>query len=233
MERTGDELERDINFYHFVLARELKRVQVDIVSGKLFSTCLIKPEPTRATNLKTGTHRNASRLQRYLLTIIGNSPVQYSWKEWEFFLLLMGNGVYQDEEKFPGQTIEDMLAPAPLQITGSPYEVGGAVDRHNDDPSHDHGEEKPDTDGLVDRDTQRKDKWNTAPHKQGFRKRHTADPLGNWSWLDETSPLMSSKSESWWIVDKLSAALVRELNRSRRGSRRKPPIGMGHIRRGK
>lgn len=163
----------------------------------------------------------------------GNPPVQYSWNEWEFFLLLIDNGASDNEEQFPGQTIEDLLAPGPLQNTASPFEAGGAFDRHNDDSSQDHGEEKPDTDGLVDRETQRKDKWNTTPHKRGFRRRHTADPLGNWSWLDEASPLMSSKSESEWIADKLSAALVRELNRSRKGSRRKPPISMGHIRRGK
>jgi potassium channel subfamily K len=191
-----NELERDIHFYHFVLARELKRVQSDMISSK--------------------------------------SPVQYSWNEWEFFLLLMGNGPIEYEKEFPGQQIADILAPAALQSAASPFKAGGAFAKHDDAPPQNPAYEKPETDGLVDRETQRKEKWNMTPNRRGLlKKRPTADPLGDWSWLDQASPLLSSKSESEWIADKLSAALVRELNRRRRGWQRKPPISMGHIRRGR
>lgn len=167
----------------------------------------------------------------------GTTPKQYSWHEWEFFLLLMGNGADQDGKMFPSQRIADVLAPAALQYSASPFKAGGAFNmatRENADGTpQGHAYEKPETDGLVDRETQRQHKWNTAPHKRGLmRKRPTADPFGEWSWLDEASPLMSSKSESQWIAEKLSAALVRELERSRRGSPREPPIGMRHIRKG-
>lgn len=45
-------MERDIHFYHFILARELKRVQADMVSGKLFSTCLARSLPNQGTSLR-------------------------------------------------------------------------------------------------------------------------------------------------------------------------------------
>jgi potassium channel subfamily K len=37
---------------------------------------------------------------------------------------------------------------------------------------------------------------------------------------------MSEMSETQWILDRLSAALERELNRQMRGYRRKPPVGL-------
>jgi hypothetical protein len=50
--------------------------------------------------------------------------------------------------------------------------------------------------------------------------------MHNWSWLSSQSPLMSSKSEAEWILDRLSAALERELDRQRKGRRRHPPISL-------
>lgn len=41
---------------------------------------------------------------------------------------------------------------------------------------------------------------------------------------------MSSKSEAEWILDRLSAALERELHRQQRGRRQQPPIGLRDVR---
>jgi potassium channel subfamily K len=40
---------------------------------------------------------------------------------------------------------------------------------------------------------------------------------------------MSSKSEAEWILDRLSAALERELHRQQRGRRQQPPIGLRDV----
>ena len=41
---------------------------------------------------------------------------------------------------------------------------------------------------------------------------------------------MSRKSEAEWILDRLSAALERELERQQRGRRQQPPIGLRDVR---
>jgi potassium channel subfamily K, other eukaryote len=57
--------------------------------------------------------------------------------------------------------------------------------------------------------------------------------LQNWSWLSSKSPLLGSKTETEWILERLSAALERELNRQRKGYKKQPPISMAALRRGK
>ncbi|KAF2163185.1 hypothetical protein M409DRAFT_68779 [Zasmidium cellare ATCC 36951] len=117
-EAEGDDLERDIHFYHYVLSRESRNVQKDLA---------VSP------------------------------PKKYSWGDWEYFLKIIGN---QDETPdFPGQEIPNDL----------------------------------------------------------------------WSWLSDQSPLMSSRTEAEWILERLSAALVRELNRQRKGQKKRPPISMAHV----
>lgn len=146
--------------------------------------------------------------------LLADNPVQYSWDEWEFFLLLIGHGSIDDND---GSNDQQDTAPRP---------AGQADDSSTADTKN-----RPVMDGLVDRDTQRQTKWNKAPNKRGLiKRRETADPIGNWSWLDEKSPLMSVKSESQWLADKLSATLVHELDRSRKGEQKLPPIGMRHLR---
>ena len=76
------------------------------------------------------------------------------------------------------------------------------------------------TSALEDLEARRKE------HKRRHRKNANLEPkfLHNWSWLSNDSPLMSNKSEATWILDRLSTALERELNRQRKGYRKKPPI---------
>ena len=57
------------------------------------------------------------------------------------------------------------------------------------------------------------------------------DVLENWSWLSSKSPLMGPKTESEWLLERLSAALERELNRQRKGGKRKPPVSYNDMRR--
>ena len=67
-------------------------------------------------------------------------------------------------------------------------------------------------------------------NRQQLRRKHRPNPDDelnvSWSWLSDESPLMSTKSEAEWILERLSAALERELNRQRKGYRRKPPISL-------
>jgi potassium channel subfamily K len=94
-----------------------------------------------------------------------------------------------------------------------------------------------DKDGAVDRKTELRGQ-NTRhgeriKDKLRLRRRPTDDPMSEWSWLSEESPLMSRKTESEWILERLSATLVRELNRQRKGHKRQPPISMKHLVRSK
>lgn len=80
-------------------------------------------------------------------------------------------------------------------------------------------------DGNIDRQTSLLQKAHPKPR----RRRHPDDEsefLQDWSWLSNESPLMSTKSEPEWILERLSAALERELNRTRKGYKRRPPVGL-------
>ncbi|KAI5364610.1 Putative Two pore domain potassium channel [Septoria linicola] len=159
-----------------------------------------------------------------------DDPPEYSWHDWEFYLQLMGNGNTDDTDNFPGQQISDELAPKALLHADAPFKAGGAFPALTNADAQGAHDEKSDLDGLVDRETQRDDKWSATPTKRGLlRKRRTVDPLGNWSWLDEQSPLMSSMSDSEWVSDKLAEALERESNRFYQGYTRRPPIGLRHL----
>ncbi|CAK3782125.1 related to potassium channel [Lecanosticta acicola] len=202
-EEEGNELERDIHFYNYVLSREMRQVQKDL---------------------------NAS------------PPKQYSWHEWEYFLKLMGS---EDDEAldFEGQKISNVLVPEPLKspphpITGVYKEDRRQWEKQIEAQFNDSGSStvEADKDGVVDRETERKNGYawrgpqKSRPHRA--RKRQMSDdedPLKDWSWLSEESPLMSTKTESEWILERLSMALVRELNRQRKGYKRQPPIRMRHV----
>lgn len=182
-EHQKDDLERDMQFYHYVLARECRNVQKDLSASP---------------------------------------PVQYTWQDWEYFLKLMGNE--DDPEDFPGQEHPDILVPDEMRTV----------------PSNGSDATITETDGAVDRETEKKE-WKRAhdshkkltPHPdRRDRKRHsTFMGMQNWSWLSSKSPLMGNKSESEWILERLSAALERELNRQRKGYRRQPPISMSDVKR--
>jgi potassium channel subfamily K len=73
--------------------------------------------------------------------------------------------------------------------------------------------------------------------REEWKKKHV---YHRWSWLSRASPLMGTKSETEWILEKLGACLERELRESRllpyrtREERRRPPVSMGDmIRRGR
>lgn len=206
-------LEQDIQFYHYVLARECRDVQKDL-------DC--------------------------------NPPKQYKWAEWEYFLKLMGNGSDSTEE-FPGQQRPNILVPEPLRAKSLLHPPIGAVESESGSDTQVHqppndarqdGSTEPLTvkkaspdsdddqpsqyfdamDGNIDRQT------SVMLHRQMPRPHRLPHPddepdrLRDWSWLSNESPLMSTKSEAEWILERLSAALERELNRQRKGYKRKPPI---------
>ncbi|KAH9828842.1 putative potassium channel isoform 2A [Teratosphaeria destructans] len=216
-DREGDELERDTRFYHYVLARECRNLQKDL----------------------------------------GNIPnKQYTWQEWEYFLKLIGNE--DDSSNHPGPKPPVIMVPDNLRTlpsTGSdatmtdagpaPERVGSGdlnvqeIDLRKQDAGP--TVESAQNDGVVGRLTEvgewkKKHEANKRlrphPDREHGRGRHlTTMDVQNWSWLSSKSPLMCSRSETEWILEHLSAALVRELNRQRKGYRQKPPISMSEIRR--
>lgn len=187
-EAQGDPLDRDIHFYHYVLAREC----------------------------------------RVLMTDVGNNPgIQYQWEEWEYFLKLMGNE--DDPEVFPTEQEAQTLPPEKLEA--SPSSATATSDVTVADAQRD---------GVVDREKEMEE-WKRAHEAQQrkqllqnpdtLKRRPTTTDLTDWSWLSNKSPLMSAKTETEWILDRLSAALERELNRQRKGQRRQPPISMADVER--
>jgi len=197
----GDFLEQDIRFYHYVLSRESRNVQ----------------------------------------KFVGASPPkQFEWHDWEYYLKLMGN-VNEDDPNDDADGHKDPLVPEALRMD---HPMVGALENEsgNDDPASSSSSTAidADKDGVVDRATERKNKYAWHPttrsnrpqpgHTHSFRRRPTQeDPLSDWSWLSEESPLMSPLSEAEWIFDRLSAALVRELDRERKGYRRQPPVSVRHV----
>ena len=141
----GDMFERDIHFYHFVLAKEIRALMFDINSSP---------------------------------------PKRYEWDEWEYFLKLIGDGAQSDS-------------------TGSDaYMVPQAL-----------------------RTTTEVARFRAKGQKQ------------SWSWLGRDSPLMGYKTESEWILERISTTLERELQEVRKmaqsgGSakdRKPPPISLGDM----
>nr|ABU23834.1 potassium channel [Dothistroma septosporum] len=114
-------------------------------------------------------------------------PKRYQWVEWEYYLRLMGN-VEDDaaeEEEFPGQQIPNTLVPDQLRAP-----------QHAFEPSSKDLASGSDSDGM-------------AADKDGahlFKRHDTAASLGDWSWLSDGSPLMSSKTEPQWITERLSVS---------------------------
>jgi len=138
----GDDLKRDIHFYHYVLTKELRKLMRDTEASP---------------------------------------PKEYTYQEWNYYLRLIG----QDE---------------------------------NDPSNH------------------------RKPKVHHRRKKHSQPDLGTadegehatWSWLGVRSPLMGSKPEAQWLVERLSATLELEMHKMRdpRAKMEPPPISMSDLRDG-
>ena len=159
-------------------------------------------------------HYVLSRECRNLQKDLSSSPPKkYTWQDWEYYLKLMGNDDIADDQG-DGSGKDEGLVPQILRPT--PRSTG--------------------FDGIVDRETERRE-WeeaherNKKHRKAGKKRRPTALDLQDWSWLSNQSPLMGTKSEAEWILERLSTALERELNRQRKGLERKPPVGMADMKR--
>jgi potassium channel subfamily K len=187
-------LEKDIHFYHYVLARECRRVQKDL----------------------------------------GAKPAKrYSWEDWEYFLKLIGNEEEEEDSeaqskplmsarmRFPYNTQSKWWSPTPQQTRTDTD--ASALDTHPTTTEEDHSSHLPKSPTH---------KHHAHHHPAAHRHPSQAEKLlHDWSWLSSQSPLMSSKSEAEWILDRLSAALERELDRQRKGRRRHPPISLRDVRR--
>ncbi|KAF2435616.1 voltage-gated potassium channel [Tothia fuscella] len=148
--KRGDTLERDLHFYHYVLARELRNLMKDIQASP---------------------------------------PKEYTYAEWAFFLKLLG----QHEED------DDLHRPA------------------------------------------LKSQWDDKDQNKQLENVGKAagddGELHHWSWLGTRSPLMASKNEANWVMERLASKLESELHRLRSNNpkvkKEKPPISMDDLRKGK
>lgn len=202
-----DGLSSDIKFYHYVLARESRVVQRDLSASP---------------------------------------PKRYSWEDWEYFLKLIGNE--ENPISFVGKK--------PANVVPSPSDTDSAQSSLDDTPSRNgqtaNMKNGTETDiiasvrsaqtGQANSPGENADKYHSTESEKDqakhLRKDHhhvthhsrADDFLRSWSWLSKDSPLMSSKSEAEWILDRLSAALERELDRQRNGHQQQPPIGLRDVR---
>lgn len=75
----------------------------------------------------------------------------------------------------------------------------------------------------------------TAGRSKAGREDAAAGATQQWSWLGVRSPLMGSKAEAEWIMERLSATLENELRKMRSGGseehKQPPPISMADLRR--
>jgi potassium channel subfamily K len=198
----GDSLADDLQFYHYVLARECRVVQRDLS---------------------------------------GSPDKKYSWEDWEYFLKLIGSeespirslGKHTAKEATTS-TGKDSSATSPdddaSHVTQSASENNGAQTEvlTADSAPYSHG-------GIDNKNSSARSEKDAGDHKRSRHHHkthhsHTQDFLRSWSWLSRDSPLMSSKSEAEWILDRLSAALERELYRQQSGRREQPPIGLRDVR---
>lgn len=170
-EKEGDMLERDIHFYHYILARELRNLMRD-------------------TN--------------------DSPPKQYDYSEWVYYLKLIG----QDESN------PELHRKPPIKPPNSKKDPDG-------------NREERENVGVAGGEMRDPDTPPTADDKAD-----TQDPTGQkhlkWSWLGTRSPLMGTKTESEWLLERLSAVLETELKRNgvKRGDNwnpQKPPISMTEL----
>ncbi|KAK8185347.1 uncharacterized protein BKA78DRAFT_346679 [Phyllosticta capitalensis] len=166
----GDALDRDIHFYHFVLAREIRRLMRDAAAAP---------------------------------------PVRYPYAEWAYYLRLLG----QDEAD-PKRHRKPPVKPHRGGGGG-----GGSLRHRNTTTASDH---RPDL-GVA----------GGAPQEGGG-----GGSSYSWSWLGTRSPLMGSKTEAQWILERMSATLEAELRKMRakgysRETRERPPVSMEDLLRGK
>lgn len=202
----GDRLGNDIKFYHYVLARESRSVQKDLNTSP---------------------------------------PKQYSWGEWEYFLMLIGN---EDHHKGHDDIAPARLIPKAMETTENTHDLlaeDAAERNHSKNDATRKGTDATDADEATrsENKSSSEETANEIPahpekpdhHHAGNKHQHkpnraqTNGFLHNWTWLSKDSPLMSSKSEAEWILDRLSAALERELDRQQHGRRRQPPIGLHDV----
>lgn len=190
--RQNEGLERDIDFHHYVLARECRNVQKDLSS-----------DPTK----------------------------QYTWGDWEYYLKLIGD----DDEG----GIEALGFSIPSEAPSDSSEPGSTstVGEKNDGISHPHAQlfQKPSDPSSKEPTGDNAERL--ISEEDGHHRHHTTqyrcdnESSYSWTWLSNESPLMSSKTEAEWILDRLSSALERDLDRRRKGYAQSPPIVLQHARR--
>jgi potassium channel subfamily K len=207
--RDGDSLGDDIQFYHYVLARECRVVQRDLSASP---------------------------------------PKRYSWEDWEYFLKLIGNeespicslgkhigthvttsmsdrsssGSPDDGESRNAQPADEHSGSDAKTISADSTVQPGHTSLQGGDDNNDRAIQS-------EKDMSHHSRTNQCHHHKTHHS-HAEEFLRSWSWLSKDSPLMSSVSEAEWILDRLSAALERELHRQQRGRRHRPPIGLRDLR---
>jgi potassium channel subfamily K len=231
---SKDSLEKDVHFYNFVLSKELRKLQKDVLASppKEYSwhdweyyLKLMGDEDddfddqsdTKSTSndfipgpLKPANTFREPNSHHYALD--GTAAHKL-------------NGPYRT----PAMSHAITFPTSPVHVYNTPpTALDGVTDRKSElRSSHQHPHHQHHQSHLS--------RTTTRTHRLRRRPTTSDDPLRDWSWLSDQSPLMSSQSEAEWILERLSRALERELERQRKGRRRKrpPPVGWGSVERGR
>ena len=221
---SNEDLQRDILFYNYVLARECRNLQKDLSASP--------PKQYEWPEWE------------FFLALMGNAndPEDFPGQSNPDIMVpdrlrapkgLLSDGATKDtrpavgaDGKTNSPNHSDQTSPSGNQSNDS-RDLSSSDGPKSSDFAH--------VDGNIDRETSVV--GHMADRRKEDRKRQLenldAEPehLLDWSWLSDESPLMSQQSEAEWILDRLSAALERELNRQRKGYKRRPPIGLKDVKR--
>nr|POF07790.1 outward-rectifier potassium channel tok1 [Quercus suber] len=213
-ESAGDELGRDIHFYHYVLSRECRKLQKNLMS------C-----PNKQYSWHDWEYylRLAGSVDHdIILPITLDRPLAISSSN-------MPNSSPAEEPSLPLSKSTPRLA---TQRDGA---VDRATERNNRLKWKQHHRLRrvftrhPSSSASPPQERTISD----PEHLQLSRPQHQRQPtdldLQDWSWLSDRSPLASARSETQWILKQLSRALVKDLNATRKGVRNVPPVGMRDV----
>lgn len=217
-----EKLKKDVDFYHYVLARECRNLQRDLSASP----------PTKYTWSQW----------EYYLKLMGNEQSPEDFPGQRDPEILVPGPLRAPESR----SSEPANAADKKDGDRSANNVDDSSNRHRDSDYKSSDSESADpggvanaqNDGVVGRKTElsewrqkheeHKQSDDLNPHQPQRRHRTTLD-LMDWSWLSNRSPLMSNNTETEWILERLSAALERELNRQRKGHMRTPPVRLSEV----
>nr|POF01697.1 outward-rectifier potassium channel tok1 [Quercus suber] len=229
-ENVGDELGRDIHFYHYVLSRECRELQ------KSLRSCPSKQYSWHDWEY----YLRLAGSVNHATTIPPLNPIHESF----VISSVTATGLLKSSMATATTVAEDGLSSATAirPSSGTIPQHDGAVDRATELQSrlkwNQHQKRlrrvftrhSPSFNSTLRQNTASAPAPTPSSARLAGRQHQrqlTDVDLQEWSWLSDRSPLASSRrTETQWILELLSRALVADLDAVRKGARNVPPVGM-------